>query len=522
MEQQGKTPLEYIEILYRRKWFLIVPAILGTIIGGFIAYTLPSYYRSTTLILVEEQKVPQKYVMPADMTPIEQRLSTLRQQVMSRTKLEQIIEDFGLYQDGESSNSLINFLNNIELFKRLGLFQKIKATKEEIIERMREDIEVEVIGRRRGGGDAFSISYIGKDPFITMQVTNALASLFIEENLKIREQYAEGTSEFLAGELERARKELEKQETALRRFKETHLGSLPEQLDANLRTLDRLQLELQSVQDAIRNAEERKLFLEEQIRMERQAILSTTAVTPAPVVVTDPLVEELERLKGELTHLLSIYKENYPDVVITRNRIKEIEKELANRKKIPEGEEESSDSEPDARHSNFYADLMAVKSRIENLKRREKEIREQIKVYEKRVEDTPANEQKLTALKRDYDISLQNYKNLLEKKLNAELAESMEKRQKGRKFRVLDPANFPEKPYKPNRVMITLLGTIGGGGLGMGLIFLLDFLNPAFRKSEDFNGVIVYPVLSTIPDFSKGALKKRQRGGLKVIKGRKV
>lgn len=255
MEQSYKNIYDYIEIFYRRKWMLIIPMLLGTMIAAFIAYTLPPYYHSSTLILVEQQQVPEGYVIPTDTTPMVQRLNTISQQIMSRTNLEKIITDFNLYKGGAKDNPLA---------KILGWFGQGKITKplkEDLIESMKKGIEIKVIGGSGGkGGDAFSISYGGENPYITMQVTNALASLFIEENLKIREEYVEGTSEFLVNELGKAKQELEEQEKAIRMFKEKYIGSLPQQLEANLRTLDRLQLELQSVDASLKNAEDRKFF----------------------------------------------------------------------------------------------------------------------------------------------------------------------------------------------------------------------------------------------------------------------
>lgn len=518
MEQAHKNIFDYIEIIYRRKWMLIMPLILGTGIGAFISFKLPAYYRSTTLILVEQQQVPEAYVKPTDITPVEKRLSTINQQIMSRTNLEKIIDNFNLYK-GDNAQAWGNPLFVLRRF--LGRKDKAPA-KEDIIEEMRKDIEIKVIeesgGSGRRGGGAFSISYTARDPYISMQITSTLASLFIDENLKIREQYAEGTSEFLVSELDKAKQELEEQESALRRFKEGHRGSLPEQLDANLRTLDRLQMELQTVNGALTNAEDRKNMLEGRQNM-LEAQLSISSQTPPLVPL--PLEIELGKLKTELARLLSVYKENYPDVVTVRGRIKEIEAKLATINEArAQQEKELPSQSTDLQNSNVYADLSAVKSQIVTLKEREAKIQKQIRDYEKRVEDIPANEQKLVDISRDYNISLKNYQALLEKKLSARLAENLEKRQKGEKFRVIDPANLPERPYKPDRVRIILMGVMVGLGAGSGIVFLLEFINPVFRKPEDFAGVLTQPVLTTIPVFHAGAHKKTGRRFM-VIRGKK-
>lgn len=484
----------YLEMIIRRKWLVIIPLVICTAIAAAAAFRMKPSYRSTTVILVEKQQVPESYVTPTDRTPFTQRLSTIRQQIMSRQNLEKIIEDFHLYQEAAAPSRFYAFLNGI------GIHVKAPApSKEDLLDLIGNDIEAKVIGDR-GSGDAFSISFSGNDPFVTMQVTNKLASLFIEENLKSREQYAEGTSDFLANELASAKKELENQERAVRDFKERYMGSLPQQLEANLRTLDRLQAELQSATVELKNAEDRKLLLEAQLSQSKNA--DTVQTGGAPV---NPQAQELRRLQTELANLLAVYKETYPDVVLTKKRIRELKAQMAqtpSADKTNAQPDELRELSPQERSPEIYNNLMVVKSQMAALRERITETRRQIKQFEKRVEEAPANEQKFADLRRDYDISLNNYQTLLGKKLSAKLAENLEKRQKGERFTVLDPANLPEKPYKPKKLAITLIGAGVGGGIGFGLVLLLDFLNPAFRKPEDFEGILDLKVLTTIPEFS--------------------
>lgn len=256
-KDSNKALMDQIEPFIRRKWVIILSFLLVFPLSVVYALMLPKSYRSTTLILVEQQKVSERYVTPTDVTPIAQRLSTITQQIMSRTNLESIIRDFNLNAPKEPGIKG-------KILNKIGLSNSSGPVMESLVEGMKENVDVNVHGRRRGGGDAFSISFIGKDPEVTMQITNALATMFINENLKIREQYAEGTTDFILGELEKAKRELESQEKALSDFKTKHMGSLPEQLNANLRTLDRLQLELQSVRGSIKNTKDRKSLLEVQ------------------------------------------------------------------------------------------------------------------------------------------------------------------------------------------------------------------------------------------------------------------
>lgn len=517
MDQSQGDFAQYLEALVRRKWTFIVSVILGTAIAVTLIFNLSESYRSTTFILVEQQKIPEAYVTPTDSTPFEQRLGTIQQQVMSRTNLEKIITNYSLYKKTKEGK-LEDLLGKIR--SAIGITET-EPIMESIVDRMRDDIEIEVMGEKRrggGGGEAFRISYIGSTPEISMQITNTLASLFIEENLKIKEQYAEGTSEFLIKELEKAKEDLAGQEVAIRRFKERHMGALPEQLDANLRTLDRLQLQLQSASESLRNAQDRKTMLEEQPLGTSPRGMGANKANP---------YEELLSLKNELAALLSVYNDNYPDVIIVKNRIKELKERLsiADSEEDPDQKEGGRQVDTDllARNSESYAALVDVRSQITALKLRGVRISKQIKAHEKRVEDTPANEQALADLTRDYDITLQNYQSLLEKKLNARLAQNLEKRQKGARFRVVDPANLPEKPFKPNKPRILLFGIVGGAGFGVGLVMLLELLNPAFRKPEDFAGVLDQPVLVSIPIFAvnygngfkkKPKVRKKERRGV--------
>ncbi|MBI5588778.1 MAG: hypothetical protein HY889_10510 [Deltaproteobacteria bacterium] len=482
METNGNNIIYYLEVFYRSKWKIVIPTVACTVIAAVIAISLPSKYRSSTLILVEQQQVPEAYVTPTDKTPFAQRLNTIKQQIMSRTNLEKIINDFSLYR--RSEGGLISRISS-----KLG-GTRAAPGKEASYERMAGDIDVKVLGDRRSE-DAFSISYTGTNPYVTMQVTNSMASLFIEQSLKTREQYAEGTSDFLSNELENAKKELEGLEKAVKDFKERNMGRLPQQLEANLRTLDRFQMEVQTTAIELRNAEERRAAIETQISQ-------TGAAGPGVVLAPEA---ELDRLQNELARLLSMYRDNYPDVVITRKRIAELKELLAKSNKNASKADEADGADAAARNPRASSAVAAANSQITALKQRMSDLKKQIALYEKRVEEAPAMEQRFTNLRRDYDISLKNYQDLLAKKLSARLAESLEKRQKGERFRVLDSANLPESPVSPNKPLIVLIGLLAGLGAGCGLVYALEFLSPSFRNKEELEAALGAPVLAVIPIF---------------------
>lgn len=517
MNQNRLTAQDYIEIILRRKWWLIFALFLGTILAALYSYSLPPVYRSSTLILVEPQKIPTAYVSPTVTSTLQERLGTISQQILSRTNLERIILQFGLYgQERRNAAGVfdrlvqrLKSLTNLDVEKIFTQFDLPKTAEpvplETLVERVRKNIEVTVIG----GGNAFSVSYEGRDPLTAMKVTNTLASLFIEENLKIREQQAEGTSEFLESQLAEAKRQLEKQEQALKEFKEIHMGALPGQMDANLRTLDRLQLELQTVNDALRTAEERKSALTRfKLEMKNidEALKSIADVTGTPLGAgTDPTTPHVARLKEELTRLQTQFTDNYPDIVLLKKQISEAEAQMgkAGAPQTPAPAPSPASRQGDgigAQPLNLYStELLTLNSEVESLKRRRERVAAQIKEYEMRVETTFNNEQTLLNLTRDYETSQRNYQALLDKRLNAKISENLEKRQKGEQFRILDPANLPQKPYKPDRRKIILLGSLLSAAMGVGGILLQEFLRPSFRKPEDFNGTIDLPVLAAIP-----------------------
>lgn len=495
LKSSGKIN-EYIAVALRRKWMLGIPTVAGLLAGAVLSLFLPSYYKSTTIIFVEQQQIPEKYVTSSDVTPIEKRLNSIGQQILSRANLEKIVDDFKLQKEFSALPSPSNpfFIP----FRMMKLLDVRPSGKEETINLLRSRVEVKIEGNQKRG-DAFTISYSGTNPYSVMQITSTLASLFVEENLRIREQSVEGTSEFLKNELDSAKSELETQEKNLRGFKERNIGSLPEQLDTNLRTLDRLQLELQSVRSALKSTEDRKAMIEEQFGFANDA----GAGNP-------DLEAELDSLKKDLDKQLSIFSDTYPDVVITKKRIAEVEAALSKPRANKPAAKKISSRE--------YAELI---SQGAILKQNEAELKLQIKSLERRVDFTPANEQKHAELKRDYDISLQNYRTLLEKKLNARLAENLEKWQKGERFRVIDPPNLPEKPYKPDKLQIVFMGLIAGLLVGAGLVYIFEYLNPAFTSSDGIQEVLELPVMAMIPFFEEDKPQKASNR-IKLIKGRRT
>jgi len=503
---------DYIEVFLRRIWYVIIPFAIVVSAAAIYSFTAPQKYRATTLILVTPQKVPVDYVRPTITSRIEDRLQSIGQEIMSRTRLEQVISEFKLYQQEAKS-----------------------LAPEEIIELMRKDTTVQIRGRE----GYFTISYTGKDPRTVTMVTNKLASLFIEENLKLREQQAQGTTEFLTLELNATKAKLDEQEKLITQFKRQFMYELPDQRDVNLSILGKLQQQLQTVNDALKSAQDRKLIIQKQLTEMRNmaAMLTEQVATPtaqedsagrtfsSPLASPKPKIGNpdelrLEKLKSLLSELETKYKEKHPDILITKKRIADLEKKIEKDRAVmkeAEGEvaspgvqkEKEKGGKMEAGVDPFYKEmegqLAATDFEIKRLKDEEARAKAKIGEYQTRIENTPVRELAMTNLTRDYQNSKETYHSLLKKNDEAQRAENLERRQKGEQFKVIDPARIPEKPFSPNIPRNLLFGLLLGMGLGFGMAFFREQMDRSFKDAEDLETALGFRVLANIPKIEKKA-----------------
>ncbi|MCP9469206.1 MAG: AAA family ATPase [Nitrospira sp.] len=504
------TIADYIDILRRRKW-MIVGAVVVCLAASVALYELlPKTYRSTTTILLEGQKIPENYVKTGVEGKVDSRLYAVQQIVMSRTLLAKIGEQFGLITPQMSS------------FERESVVQSL---------RQRTQVTKMRLGHLKGQDttEGFTLSFDHTDPVIAMKVAEALAAQFIEQDLKLREQVLEGASEFLEQELRLAEAKLEEQEQAISAFRAKYMGELPQQMEANLRTLDRLQTEVIAARDNVQVAKNKIEVLDQRIKEATAAAAqgvtqAASSISGQPTHGGDPLLARLAELERNLTALSAEYRDNYPDIILLRKEIDAVKAQLAlkygvQKEEVQQGSPKLIDP--------IVLDLMRQRDEaVKDLEARQDRLRrllEQVKDYEGRVERTPMREQELSILVRDYDNMQKNYQALLDKRLNARLAENLEKRQKGEQFRILDPANLPIAPESPKQYMILLGGLVIGCGLGGGAAFSLELFRPAFRRVEQVEGLLGVPILAGIPSFATliGAGKKSITGPLSAIEEKK-
>jgi len=498
---------DYLGIIRRRKW-LVLMVLAGSMTAAIVlSFVLPKSYRSTSTVLVESQKIPASYVKSGVEGSVEGRLHAIQQVVMSRSLLNQVAEKFELISP---SMSPIERENVIESMKK------------------RTRVSKSMVGHARGTDtiEGFSISFADANPVIAMKVTETFVAQFIEQDLKIREQVLEGTSGFLEQELRLAESKLEDQEAAISAFKRNNMGELPQQMEANLRSLDRLQMDVNAARDNIQSAMNRVIILEKQV-----SDAASTGTQSATQSVPsnqgrggDPLITRLSELERTLTTLLAEYRETYPDIVQTRQEIEAVKSQLAAKYGVSKDEvKPGSVSLMDPMVRDLMRQRDEAKNEVGVLKDRLSRLLEQVKQYEGRVERTPSREQELMILVRDYDNMQKNYQSLLDKRLNARLAENLEKRQKGEQFRILDPANLPVTPESPNQLAILLGGLAVGCGLGGGSAIAAELLRPAFRREDETEIILGVPVLAGIPSFDTlmGAREKIATGSAPQLESKK-
>jgi len=489
---------DYWAIVRRRRWWILLPLFVCWLVVWGVSWLLPATYQSDALILVEQQKVPEQYVVPNVSVSLQERLQSMTQQILSRTRLQATIDLFHLYaRDG-------------------GLASKSQST--DPVDQMRRDIQIELVSApgRPGELTAFKIRYSAGSPELAQQVNTQLTTLFIDENLKSQQQLSENTTAFLDGRVADARARLAEQEAKVRAFKATHLGTLPTQLPSNVQILSGLQTQLQTTQHAVESGEQQKLYLQSLLQ-QYQSVQDSLVSGDSTVTPPEALENELKGLRVQLADAQSQYTDSYPDVVALKDKIakteqlkKQIEDEIAaKQQQLADTAADAPESRPASMRNGTLTPMMQIQSQlkvnqmeIESLHQQERKIQSELLEYQARLNGTPQTEQELADISRGYEESQVNYNSLLQKQNQSQLATSLEQRQQGQQFRIIDPPSMPYKPSAPNRVLVSFGGLILGLAVGAILTAILELTDARVRREKDLQGLVPARVLVGIPRLS--------------------
>jgi polysaccharide chain length determinant protein (PEP-CTERM system associated) len=476
------TPEEILRTALRRKWLIVLPIIVGSAAGVVVYRKMPKLYRSETLIMVVPQQIPDSYVKSTVTATVQDRLTSISDQILSRSRLERIITDFDLYKEMRATGIM-----------------------EDVVQRMRADIKPSVDGRE---ATSFRVSYISRDPRTAQKVTERLASLYIEENLRDRTNLAESTNEFLESQLEDAKRRLIEHERKLEEYRRAHSGQLPSQLQTNLQVIQNAQMQLQAVSESINRARERRLLLERQLADAQtlplaviQPGLPATSTEPAPATAA----QQLEAAQARLDAYRLRYTADHPDVKSLQRTIAELQvkaDEEAKKPPTPASDKALSPAEAarQKRIRDLQADLEVIDRQVTSSLAEETRLKHVISDYQAKVDVIPSRESDLVELMRDYTTLQETYSSLLTKREDSKLAANLEQRQIGEQFKVLDPASLPERPYNQNKRFMALLGgAVGGLALGLAFVGFLEWRDSSFKKEDDVLRVLTLPVLALVP-----------------------
>ena len=482
----GRTypPAEIVSLVVRRRWLVLVPVAIGLAAAPLLSHLAPLRYRSSALILVIPQRVPDDYVKPTVSQSIEERLPSITDQILSRSRLERIILEMDLYKA-----------------------ERARDVMEDVVQTMRDDIYTTADKKEV---DSFRVSYLGESAEIARKVTERLGSLYIEQNLKDRESQAENTSQFLATQLDEAKRRLVEQERKLEDYRKRHAGELPSQLQGNLQTIQNTNLQLQSLNESTNRAQERRLLIERQI-----ADIQAVPLPPMPVPLATSegtagaaptTAQRLEQARLRLTALLQRYTAEHPEVVSLERTISELALQLESEtpvsatQAVAEKPLTLAEAAQQRKILDLRAELDVLDHQLAASRAEQSRLRRIVSDYQAKVDLVPSRESGLVELTRDYSTLQTAYATLLMKREDSVIAANLERRQIGEQFKVLDSASMPERPSnRVQRVAVLSSGAVIGLVLGLLIVGLLEYRDSSFRREDEVLTALSLPVLALIP-----------------------
>jgi polysaccharide chain length determinant protein (PEP-CTERM system associated) len=492
-------PEEFLKIAWRRRWIIVVPLVVAAV--GTFAWTrtLPDVYRSEATVLIIPPQVSANVVRPTIDGRLKERIELMKRQILSRTRLERIIEELNLYRN-----------------------ERKEMLMDQVIDRMQKDANI-VAGKagRRQDPNNIVVSFDSEDPTSAMQVTERLASLLVKENMEGRSGQSESTIQFLQSQADESLRQLQELEGRLEAFKKAHAGSLPNQIETNLQLMNGARQEVQAMTEGISQDRGRQTALERTIADE-MAFGNVTAgggrgagsgrgaanATPA---------QQLATAKGALEALRLRYTEDHPDVRTAKGQVAELEKKVeAEALQQPlTGTSTAAltpaEAERQKRLSKLRGDLQAIDREIKLKQDRMARAQRSLSEHEKRIQSAPALEAQMTDLMRNHGAMKNTYDGLVKKLQDARIASSLEERQVGEQFRISDAARRPERPRSPDRIRLNLIGACLGLGFGLAIAGLLEYRDTSVRTEEDVLVALSLPVLALVPTIRTSVVVSRNR-----------
>jgi polysaccharide chain length determinant protein (PEP-CTERM system associated) len=482
------TPDDILAIAWHRKWVILAAVVVFTGLAAGFARRLPNLYKSETLILVIPQRIPESYVRSTVTMRMENRLRSISQEILSRTRLERVIREFNLYPE----------------------LLKVKPLEQVVVD-MRGDIVVETVK-----DDAFRITYTAREPRTAMIVTDRLASMFIDENTRDRSVMAEGTNQFLETQLDDARRRLIDHEKKLEEFRRRYSGELPSQLQTNLQVIQGSQTQIQNLQESINRDRDRRLVLEKSIADVMAAETPyTVASDPGAAQGGDRLEDLVEKARVELRALELRLTAQHPDVVAKKRQLAELERKALQDASEPERPSGNPTTGVELlrqhRAQQYQLEIDKMDRQIASKEAEVEGLRAAVVEHQRKVDAIPGHESEQVDLMRDYETLQKTYSSLLGKMEESKISANLEREQVSEQFKVLDPARLPEKPFSPNRAQITLLGAAVGLGVAFAFAAFMEYRDTSVRSEEEILRTLSLPVFAAIPRMTATSDLRRHR-----------
>ena len=544
--QADKSFAEYLRAFNRRKWQFALVIIGFAILSAIITLVIPAVYKSSAIILIEQQEIPQDLVRTTVTSYADQRIQVISQRVMTTSNMKAILDKYNLYEEERKTEAL-----------------------ETVLDEMRDDITLNMIsadvvdprtGRAEKATIAFSLAYENESPRLAQKVANEVVSLFLNENLKNRTEMAEEATQFLQDEAVNLSEKVAELETQLADFKEINSGSLPEMVTLNIELMDRQEREITEVRRQIQSLREREIYLDSELAQlspvlgqfsetgerilgpkDRLKILETRYISlisryseehPDVVDLKNEIAAleqetgtntskkevalQLKKARSELTRLKERYADEYPDVKKQEQLVLRLEEDLARERPLDVAD--MSDEEPDnPAYIRIQADLEAARAELDSMYRKEQVIQDKLQMFEERLTKAPEVEREYRSLLREYENAVAKFREIKAKQMEAQLAQNLESENKGERFTLIEPPLLPEEPYKPNRLALMLLGLFFSASIGIGTVLASDALDRGVYGRKGLENVIGEMPLSVIPYIETSAERRKRIFKLMVL-----